>query len=114
MGLNLLLAAFPSLLRCQFQQNLPQTARWLEGYLKKGTQLPWCEAGPPNHLHDNVDSDQKVVNKEISLSAPNKPRSFSPGIGHFHHPFSTECINQLVSESQLPHKIVNLVFTITY
>ena len=24
--------------------------------------------GPPNHLDDTVDSDQKVVNKELSLS----------------------------------------------
>ena len=26
----------------------------------------------------------------------------------------SECINQVVSDSQLPHKIVNLMFTITY
>ena len=25
------------------------------------------EAGPPNHHDDEVDSDQKVVNKELSL-----------------------------------------------
>jgi len=30
--------------------------------------LPWREAGPPNHHDDNVDSDQQVVNKELSLS----------------------------------------------
>ena len=29
--------------------------------------LPWCEAGPPNRLDDKVDSDQWVVNKELSL-----------------------------------------------
>ena len=28
--------------------------------------LPWREAGPPNHLDDKVDSDQQVVNKELS------------------------------------------------
>ena len=30
-------------------------------------KLPWREAGPPNHLDDKVDSDQQVVNKELSL-----------------------------------------------
>ena len=30
--------------------------------------LPWCEAGPPNHLDDEVDPDQQVSNKELSLS----------------------------------------------
>ena len=29
---------------------------------------PWREAGPPNHLDDKVDSDQQVVNKDLSLS----------------------------------------------
>ena len=28
---------------------------------------PWREAGPPNHHDDKVDSDQQVVNKELSL-----------------------------------------------
>ena len=28
--------------------------------------------------------------------------------------YLTECIYQLVLESQLPHKLVNLLFTITY
>ena len=27
----------------------------------------WREAGPPNHHDDKVDSDQEVVNKELSL-----------------------------------------------
>ena len=30
-------------------------------------KLPWREAGPPNHLDDEVDSDQEVVNKQLSL-----------------------------------------------
>ena len=30
--------------------------------------LPWCEAGPPKHLDDKVDSDQQVVNKGLSLN----------------------------------------------
>ena len=30
-------------------------------------KLPWREAGPPNHHKDKVDSDQQVVNKELSL-----------------------------------------------
>ena len=30
-------------------------------------KLPWREAGPPDHHDDEVDSDQYVVNKELSL-----------------------------------------------
>jgi len=30
--------------------------------------LPWREAGPPNHHDDKEDSDQWVVNKQLSLS----------------------------------------------
>ena len=30
-------------------------------------KLLWCEAGPPNHLDDKVDSDQEVGNKDVSL-----------------------------------------------
>ena len=36
--------------------------------LKREFKLPWREAGPPDHLDDKVDSDQQVVNKELSLS----------------------------------------------
>ena len=35
---------------------------------KREIKLPWREAGPPNHHVDKVDSDQEVVNKELSLS----------------------------------------------
>ena len=35
---------------------------------KREFKLPWREAGPPNHHDDKVDSDQEVVNKELSLS----------------------------------------------
>ena len=31
-------------------------------------ELPWCEASPPNHHDDKVDSDQWDANKELSLS----------------------------------------------
>ena len=34
-----------------------------------GFKLPWREAGPPNHHGDKADSDQEVVNKELSRSA---------------------------------------------
>ena len=34
---------------------------------KREFKLPWHEAGPPNHLDDNVDSDQQFVNKSPSL-----------------------------------------------
>jgi hypothetical protein len=33
---------------------------------KREFKLPWREAGPPNHHDDKVDSDQQVVNKELS------------------------------------------------
>ena len=35
---------------------------------KREFKLPWREARPPHHLDDKVDSDQKVVNKEVFLS----------------------------------------------
>ena len=35
---------------------------------KRELKLPWLEAGPPNRHDDKVDSDQWVVNKELSLS----------------------------------------------
>ena len=35
---------------------------------KREFKLPWRKAGPPNHHDDIVDSDQEVVNKELSLS----------------------------------------------
>ena len=35
---------------------------------KREFKLPWREAGPPSHFDDRVDSDQLVVNKEVSLS----------------------------------------------
>ena len=34
---------------------------------KREFKLPWREAGPPNHRDDKVDSEQQVVNKELSL-----------------------------------------------
>ena len=33
---------------------------------KREFNLPWREAGPLNHLDDKVDSNQQVVNKELS------------------------------------------------
>ena len=35
---------------------------------KREFKLPWREAGPPHHHDGNVDSDQCVVNEELSLS----------------------------------------------
>ena len=32
-----------------------------------GIQIPWREAGSPDHHGDIVDSDKKVVNKELSF-----------------------------------------------
>ena len=36
--------------------------------MKRIFKLPWREAGPPHHHNDKVDSDQYVVNAELSLS----------------------------------------------
>ena len=30
-------------------------------------ELPWREAGPPNHHDDEVNSDQQGVNEELSV-----------------------------------------------
>ena len=35
---------------------------------QKKFQFPWREAGPPAHHEDTVDSDQCVVNQELSLT----------------------------------------------
>ena len=43
---------------------------------KREIKLPWREAGPPNHHDDKVDSDQKVVNKEIPLSLHDSGTNF--------------------------------------
>ena len=37
-------------------------------------KYPWREAGPPNHLDDRVDSDQQVVNEELTLYLREVPR----------------------------------------
>ena len=44
----------------------PETST-LKATWKRGFKLPWREAGPPNHDDEKVDSDQWVVNKEVSL-----------------------------------------------
>jgi len=38
-------------------------------------KVPWREAGPPNHLDDKVDSDQSVVNKELSVRCHDLPEA---------------------------------------
>ena len=43
---------------------------------KGNSKLPWRKAGPPNHLDDKVDSDQQVVNKELSLWTQGAGRRF--------------------------------------
>ena len=37
---------------------------------KGNSKIPWRKAGQPSHLVDLVDSDQWVVNKELSVSPP--------------------------------------------
>jgi len=46
----------------QNDQRVQIQATW-----KREFKLPWREAVPPNHHDDKVDSDQQVVNKELSL-----------------------------------------------
>ena len=45
---------------------------------KRESKLPWREAGPPNHHDDKVDSDQQVVNKELSLLTVIGPQRIDP------------------------------------
>ena len=45
-----------------------------------GGCVPWREAGPPNHHDDKVDSDQQVVNKELSLQIPAAWASLDPEV----------------------------------
>ena len=40
---------------------------------KREFKLPWREAGPSNYLDVEVDSDQQVVSKELSLSGAGDP-----------------------------------------
>ena len=70
---------------CVVDLGAPRSLKYMS--LKKGGghgagerplgQLPWREAGPPNRHDDEVDSDQQVVNKELSLS---NNRSASPDV----------------------------------
>ena len=46
---------------------------------KREFKIPWREAGPPNHLDDKVDSDQRVVDQELSLSAGCRLPGFHKG-----------------------------------
>ena len=48
----------------------------MKGYLKREFKYPWREAGPPNLLDDQVDLDQQVVNKELSLKAVTRGAAF--------------------------------------
>ena len=45
---------------------------------KREFKLPWREAGPPNHHDDKVDSDQWVVDKELSLCRGCLPHELLP------------------------------------
>jgi hypothetical protein len=36
--------------------------------LRDGAKRPWREAGPPDHLNDEENLDQQVVNKTLCLS----------------------------------------------
>ena len=40
----------------------------MQGFWKREFKILWREAGQTNHLDGKVDSDQKVVNKKLSLA----------------------------------------------
>ena len=48
---------------------MPHTKVDIRLHGKGNSRVPWRKAGQPRHLIDVVDSDQWVVNKELSLSA---------------------------------------------
>ena len=56
---------------------------------KREFKFAWCEAGPPNHHDDKVDSDQLVVNNELSLCA--QPKS---AVGGFIRPMQQKELDQ--------------------
>ena len=45
---------------------------------KGGFNLPWREAGPPNHHDDKVDAGQQVVNHRRPFVGASQARSWSP------------------------------------
>ena len=51
---------------CLVKWNNSQEGR-CEATWKSKFKLPWREARPPYHYEDKLDSDQKVVKKELSL-----------------------------------------------
>ena len=51
------------------ERRQPKSSVWDRGRGSGEHVLPWREAGPPNHHDDKVDSDQYLVNKEVSLPA---------------------------------------------
>ena len=55
---------------------LPSKSRYTATW-KREFKFPWCKVGAPNHLDDNVNSDQWFVNKDVSLIPP--PASEAPG-----------------------------------
>jgi hypothetical protein len=61
---------------------------------KRECKNSWREAGPPDHLDDKVDSDQQVVDKEISLS-------YIRFLHHLHHLGDEVDPNQLVVDTKL-------------
>jgi len=64
--------------RCSMQ---PTSLTRCKATWKRGFELPWREAGPPNLLDEKVDSDQQVVNKELSISPPAGGRGHSRTLG---------------------------------
>jgi hypothetical protein len=45
---------------------------------KRELKLPWRQAGPHNHHDDEVDSDQQVVDKGLSLHTPPPSKEGTP------------------------------------
>ena len=74
--------------------------------------MPWVLGGSKGggrFLVSEVPLYTQRVHRAFTFSGPCSDAA-SVGV----HTYLTDCMNQRVSESQLPHKLVNLLFTIAY
>ena len=85
-----------------------------KGNLHSHGARPACE----NHLDDSVDSDQEVVKRDRAAAPcgvcqpqtlPLNPH-LTPQSSETPPSYAKQCIDQLILESQLPHKTVNVIF----
>ena len=88
-------------------------ATWTRKY-----KLPWREAGPPNHLDAEVDSDQKVVNKELSrffrVAGSQCWKQMSGRFARWKSSFSSTCVRVPDSGREREFFIDNLMVRIHF